>query len=62
MINVSSDPELLEALRRAAGRRLTADEIREQKISFVMSAISDGCAMTRAEVRQQINRQEGHDD
>lgn len=59
MTEVRTDPRLLEVLREAAGRSMTAAEVREQRISFVMSAMSEGSEVSRAEVGRIIDEREG---
>lgn len=59
MPKTNTDPKLLEALANAAGRAMTPDQVREQRISFVMSAVGDGSAVTRSEVELIIDQREG---
>lgn len=59
MTKVRTEPSLLEELSRAAGRPMTAQEVREQRISFVMSAVTEGSEVTRAEIGRIIDEREG---
>lgn len=59
MTEIRTDQRLLDELRRAAGRSMTAAEVREQRISFVMSAITEGSEVTRSEVGKIIDEREG---
>ena len=59
MTDTKTDPELLAALRKAAGTKMTPDEVREQRISFVMSAMDEGSTVSRDEVGRMIDEREG---
>lgn len=59
MTDILTDPELLAALKEAAGRAMSPKEVRAQRISFVMGAVSEGSNVSRAEVENIIDRQEG---
>ena len=59
MSNITTDPNLLAALKKTAGRSMTAKEIREQRISFVMGAVGKGGEVSRAEVEKIIDQREG---
>ena len=59
MPEMHTDPNLLAALRKAAGQKMTPDQVREQRISFVMSAIEEGSDVSRAEVGRMIDEREG---
>ena len=59
MKDVRTDPDLIEALRRSAGQEMTEEEIREQKISFIMGMSSFDSKITRAEVAAHIDRMAG---
>ena len=47
--------EFDERLRQLSNRDLTKDEIRAQKISFIMSMLPPGSTMTREEVAASID-------
>lgn len=57
----ATSAELMTALRSAAGRKMTRREITQQKVSFVISAVSDDTEITREEVEKVIKQQEGAD-
>ena len=59
MKDVRTDPDLIEALRRSAGQEMTEEEIREQKISFIMGTVSVDSKITREEVAAHIDRMAG---
>lgn len=60
MTNTTTDPKLLDALKKAAGRKMTAAQVREQRISFVMSAVTEGSEVSRADVEKIIDEREGN--
>lgn len=55
MTDVKASEELLAALRAAAGRPMTAEEIRRQKVSFVLGQVGG----TAEEIEAMLDRQEG---
>jgi hypothetical protein len=56
---LKTDPSLLRALERASARGPTAEEIAKQRVSFVMGSLKTSNGITRAEVQQILNQQEG---
>ena len=59
MTNVSTNAALLEAMRQAASRPLTANEVKAQRISFILSSLSDKSTVTRDQVVKIIDEQAG---
>lgn len=59
MSDVKTRASLLEALRQAAERPMTADEIARQRVSFVMGALGDKSNLTRARVQEILAQQDG---
>lgn len=59
MIEHTFDPELMELLRASAGEKMTKQQIRSQKVSFVMSAVGKENNITRADVERMIDESEG---
>ena len=49
---------LLEALRKA-GQEMTEEQVREQKISFIMGTLGSDSKITREEVEAQLDRMAG---
>ena len=49
----------IERLRRAAGRRMTREEILEQRISWVYGNLPRRMKITRDEVERLVRAQEG---
>lgn len=56
---LKSSPALLEALAKAASRKLTANDILEQRVSFVYGSIDSASSVTRQHIKQVIANQEG---
>jgi hypothetical protein len=57
--NIKTDPALLEALERAAKTALTADEIEQQRVSFIMGSLSADSSVTREQVKEYLAQQKG---
>jgi hypothetical protein len=57
--DLKTNAALLEALKRASVRGPTADEVAKQRLSFVMGSLKTTNEITRAEVQQILNQQEG---
>ena len=56
--NAQTDTDLLEKLKEA-GQRMTADEVREQKVSFVMGSLSKDSTITREHIKSELDRLPG---
>lgn len=59
MSEVATSPALLDKLFAAASRSLTEREIREQKVSFIISSVDDESTITRSQVERVIRDFEG---
>jgi hypothetical protein len=57
--NLKTPDSLLTALQKAASRPLSAEEIEEQRISFIMGSLSETSSVTRARVQEVLAQQEG---
>lgn len=57
--NLRTSPELLRAIKQASTRTQTAEEIKEQRISFVYGSLGAKSAVTRAQVENALERHEG---
>lgn len=59
-MDIKTNPDLLAALRTAAtSRTLSAHEVTQQRVSFVMGMINDKNGSTREDVIRVINKQNG---
>lgn len=59
MTKLKTNEALLRALEAAASGKLTADELHEQRVSFVMGSLKSTSGVTRAQVENVISEQEG---
>ena len=59
MTEIKTDESLLSALRKASTRSPTAEELRRQRISFVMGSLKADSDVTRARVEELLELQEG---
>jgi hypothetical protein len=50
---------LLQALREASKRVLTAEELHKQRVSFIWGSLKDSSEVTRARIEQVLAQQEG---
>jgi hypothetical protein len=59
MTELKTDPSLVKALEEAAGAPLTAKEVEQQRVSFVMGSLKSDSAITRAKVEEILAQQKG---
>ena len=63
MTQIKTDSELLSTLEKAAKRTLSEDEIKRQRVSFIMGSVSvdeDGeNPITRDEINEILDHHEG---
>ncbi|MBC6442566.1 MAG: hypothetical protein GDA53_05460 [Rhodobacteraceae bacterium] len=59
LADYKTDPEILQALRAAAGTKMTREQVREQKISYVLGMLGAKSTATRADIAQLIDEHEG---
>ncbi|PWI55243.1 hypothetical protein B5K03_04905 [Rhizobium phaseoli] len=59
MTDLKTDEVLLKNLRTAASRKLTAEELYKQRVSFIMGSLSDSSTVTRAQVTKALADIEG---
>ena len=60
VLNLKTDEKLLTAVRLASQHRLNAEELLEQRVSFVYGSLGKSTAgMTKDHVRQVILEQQG---
>jgi hypothetical protein len=57
MTKISTDPGLLAALSKAAHSKLSYDELRSQRIDYIVGCLSDeGTTVTRAQVVKELEK------
>ena len=59
MPELHTDKGLLRALEKASTRSQTFEQSEAQRLSFVMGSLPKGNAMTKAEVKDALDRHEG---
>jgi hypothetical protein len=59
MTDLKTNPSLLNALERAAATKPSADQLRKQRISFIIGSLKDTSDVTRDKVRKILAEQEG---
>lgn len=50
--------ELIENLRQA-GQQMTAEDVREQKVSFIMGSLGADSTITREEIKSELDKLPG---
>jgi hypothetical protein len=51
---------LLATLQKASKRVLTAEELKKQRVSFIMGSLKESSTVTRARIQEVLARQEGN--
>ena len=59
MTELRTKPELLRALQQASRHRLSANELKKQRVSFIMGGLSEKSGVTRSRVKEVLEAQEG---
>ena len=59
MTELRTDPAVLAALREVTRRTPSAEQIEQQRLSFVMGVLPESNNMTREQVREVLERQRG---
>ena len=59
MPEIKTDPALIDALNEAAQKPITADEIRKQRVSFILGSLKNDSTITQEQVESVLNRLEG---
>lgn len=60
MPEINTDPRLLAALREAAQTQLTFDQLRQQRIDYIVASLSDeGTVVTKAQVVKELQKLDG---
>ena len=59
MTELKTNKSTLKALKEAARRQLTPDEIQQQRISFVMGSLDAESSITREKVEKLLAEQRG---
>jgi hypothetical protein len=59
MTELKTDARLLRALRDAASKKVSGDDLREQRVSYVMGLLNADSTVTRDRVRDVLAEQAG---
>ena len=60
MTKLMTDPKLLLALLEAAKAKLSTEELRQQRIDYILGCLSDeGTSVTRAQVVHELEKLSG---
>lgn len=59
MTELKTNETLLKALRAASTQPQSAEDIRRQRVSFVVGTLGSNSAVTRARIEEVIDQQEG---
>jgi hypothetical protein len=57
MPDLKTSQPLLDALREAASRKVSSEELHAQRVSFIMGSVNTG--ITREQIQQELAKQEG---
>ncbi len=59
MTGLHTNANLLKKLQASASTDLTAEELRKQRVSYVMGILKDTSTVTREQVKSMLEHQEG---
>ena len=59
MTQLKTKPSLIDALKSAAQKPISADEMQQQRVSFIMGTLKDSSTVTREQVRKVLSQQDG---
>jgi hypothetical protein len=59
VLELKTDTELLRALKSAAGRKPSAEELVEQRVSYIYGAMDSQSGVTRERIKQTLDDQDG---
>ncbi len=54
-----TDPGLLERLKKAAAMKMTAEQRRQQRISFIHGGLSHTSTLSHADIERMLGQHEG---
>jgi hypothetical protein len=59
MTDLHTNASLLEKIKRSASKPMTYEEIRKQKISYVMGSLKDGSSVTVSKINEVLSKHDG---
>ncbi len=60
MTELHTDKSLLAKLKSAGSKKLTAEELLKQRISFIIGSLKDESTVTKAQIRKVLAEHEGN--
>lgn len=61
MTELKTRDDLLSALRQASTRELSARELHNQRVSFILGSLKEESGITRSRVEEVLAKQDGRD-
>ncbi len=58
-LNIKTDNALLYRMKQAAGKPLNTNEVRAQRVSFIMGSMPEDAHVTKADVEKVLDQMEG---
>ena len=58
-MEIKTDEKLLQALKRAAGHKPTAAELKEQRVSFIFGSMKNSSNVTRSRIAELLKEHDG---
>jgi hypothetical protein len=59
LTELKTNSALLEALGKASSKKQTADEVKEQRVSFILGSIDEKSGVTRSRIQEVLAEQQG---
>lgn len=59
LMELKTSATLLTALGNASSKKQTADEIKEQRVSFIFGSIDEKSGVTRSRIQEVLEEQQG---
>lgn len=59
MDDLKTDSQLLTALEAASKRRTSMEELKHQRVSFIMGILKDNSGVTKSRIQNVLAQQEG---
>lgn len=59
ILKLKTDSSLLKALKEASSKKPDAEELAEQRVSFIFGSLDEDNSMTHDQIKQILDEQEG---
>jgi hypothetical protein len=60
LVELKTKPTLLHALKNTSSRRLSADEVHQQRVSFIFGSIKRASGVTKSQIEEVLAGLEGN--